>query len=64
MKKVYKVKNVKCQSCANIITSNFKDEFSDLSVDVENQKVSLSIKDEEREKSFKKEMSELGFDVE
>lgn len=65
MKKIYQAKNIMCQSCANTIKVSLEDNFKEVEVHLEKEpkEVSLLIEDDVQEALFKKEMSELGFDV-
>ncbi|TQR32440.1 heavy metal transport/detoxification protein [Campylobacter sp. MIT 99-7217] len=58
------VANVNCQNCANLIKTSLEDEFGKIDVDLSVQPRVLSLNlDETRLESFKKELSELGFEV-
>lgn len=60
----FKVANINCQNCVNLIKNSLEDDFGKIEVDLnENPKI-LSIKlDKTKEESFKKELSELGFEI-
>lgn len=66
MKKSFKVLNVKCGGCTNTIKEALKDEFGEVDIDLmqEPRVVTLEIKDEEAEKSFRKKMLSLGYPME
>jgi len=65
MKKVFKVENVSCSSCANLIKNSLEDEFGVIEVNLETtpKEVSVEINNEEQKLSFKKEIYELGFPI-
>ncbi len=65
MKKVFKAKNIACSSCANLIKVSLEDIFGEIKVNLETnpKEVTLEIKDDKQESLFKKEMSELGFEI-
>ncbi|PLY15267.1 copper chaperone [Sulfurimonas sp. CVO] len=66
MKKNFKALNIKCSGCANTIKESLKDEFGEVKVDLtqEPRVVTLEIKDEEAELSFRKKMRSLGYPLE
>lgn len=65
MNKVFKAKNIACASCANLIKVSLEDIFGEIKVNLETnpKEVTLEIKDDKQESLFKKEMSELGFEI-
>jgi copper chaperone CopZ len=65
MNKVFKAKNIACSSCANLIKVSLEDIFGEIKVNLETnpKEVTLEIKDDKQESLFKKEMSELGFEI-
>ncbi len=65
MNKVFKAKNIACVSCANLIKVSLEDIFGEIKVNLETnpKEVTLEIKDDKQESLFKKEMSELGFEI-
>ena len=65
MLKTFKAKNINCQNCANLIKGSLEDEFGEIEVnlEVEPKEVSVDIADDNLEKKFKQEMSDLGFEV-
>ncbi|QWU80330.1 copper chaperone [Campylobacter novaezeelandiae] len=60
----FKVANINCQNCANLIKNSLEDEFGKIEVDlnVMPRTVEINITQEKLE-DFKKEMSDLGFEV-
>ncbi|MDQ1244032.1 MAG: copper chaperone [Campylobacterota bacterium] len=66
MQKSFKVLNVKCGGCTNTIKEALKDEFGEVDIDLtqEPRVVTLEIKDEDAEKSFRKKMRSLGYPME
>jgi hypothetical protein len=62
--KKFKVANINCENCANIIKNALIDEFGEINVDlnIEPRVVSVDIADSDVEK-FKNELDELGFSV-
>lgn len=60
----FKVTNINCQNCANLIKNSLEDEFGKIEVDlnVMPRTVEINITQEKLE-DFKKEMSDLGFEV-
>lgn len=65
MKKTYKAKNISCIKCANLIKASLEDEFDNIEVNlnVEPKEVSVDIINDEKEKLFKAEMADIGFDI-
>ncbi len=65
MNKVFKAKNIACSSCANLIKVSLEDIFGEIKVNLETnpKEVTLEIKEDKQESLFKKEMSELGFEI-
>ena len=65
MKKTFKAENISCINCANLIKGSLEDNFGEITVNLETtpKEVTLEIEDETQEKSFIKEMSEIGFDI-
>ncbi|MDK9693023.1 MAG: heavy-metal-associated domain-containing protein [Sulfurimonas sp.] len=66
MRKSFRVQNVKCGGCANTIKEALMEEFSEVDVDLmqEPRVITLEIKDEEAEKSFRKKIRSLGYPME
>lgn len=60
----FEANNINCEHCANTIKNALKDDFGEISVDlnVTPRRVSLEI-DESRIQAFKDAMDELGFSV-
>lgn len=60
----FKVANINCQNCANLIKNSLEDEFGKIEVDlnVMPRTVEINITQEKLE-DFKKEMSDLGFEI-
>ncbi len=65
MKKIFKVNNISCSSCANLIKGSLEDDFGVIEVNLESspKEVCVDIVNDEQEISFKKEMDELGFSI-
>ncbi len=65
MQKTFKAQNISCSKCANLIKASLEDEFGEIEVNLDSnpKEVTLNIKDEEKEKLFKTEMSDIGFDI-
>ena len=66
MQKSFKVQNVKCGVCANTIKEALREEFGEVVVDLmqEPRIITLEIKDEEAEASFRKKIKSLGYPME
>ena len=66
MQKSFRVQNVKCGGCANTIKEALREEFGEVDVDLmqEPRVITLEIKDEEAEKSFRKKIRSLGYPME
>jgi copper chaperone len=62
MKQTLEVLNVKCGGCASTLTKSLKDEFGEVSVDLEVQprKITLDIEDEKLE-ALKVKLRSLGY---
>ncbi|MBK1971675.1 heavy-metal-associated domain-containing protein [Campylobacter sp. TTU-622] len=60
----FKVANINCQNCANLIKNSLEDEFGKIEVDlnVTPRVVAVNINKEKIE-DFKKEMKDLGFEI-
>lgn len=60
----FKVANINCQNCANLIKNSLEGEFGKIEVDLNviPRTVEINITQEKLE-DFKKEMSDLGFEV-
>ncbi|EAI3762947.1 heavy-metal-associated domain-containing protein [Campylobacter coli] len=60
----FKVANINCQNCANLIKNSLEDIFGEIKIDLDVSPRTLSLNlDNSREEEFKKELSELGFEV-
>lgn len=59
----FKVANINCQNCANLIKNSLEDIFGEIKIDLDVSPRTLSLNlDNSREEEFKKELSELGFE--
>ncbi|MFQ6341538.1 heavy-metal-associated domain-containing protein [Campylobacter sp. VTCC 70190] len=58
----FRVKNVNCASCVKLIKNSLEDEFGKIEVDLENQILSLDLKEEDKA-NFTKEFQDLGFEI-
>lgn len=65
MKKTFKANNISCISCSNLIKGSLEDDFGTIEVNLETtpKEVSVEIQNDEQERLFKKEMSEIGFEI-
>jgi copper chaperone len=65
MKKTFKVNNISCSSCVNLIKASLEDNFGPIEVNLSTmpKEVIVEIENNEKEAFFKKEMSEIGFDI-
>ncbi|MBU0923495.1 heavy metal transport/detoxification protein [bacterium] len=65
MKKTFKVNNISCSSCVNLIKGSLEDDFGHIDIDLSTtpKEVTVEIENNEKENFFKKEMSEIGFDI-
>ncbi|EAL6099359.1 heavy-metal-associated domain-containing protein [Campylobacter coli] len=60
----FKVANINCQNCANLIKNSLEDIFGEIKIDLDANPRTLSLNlDSPREEEFKKELGELGFEV-
>lgn len=60
----FKVANINCQNCANLIKNSLEDIFGEIKIDLDANPRTLNLNlDSSREEEFKKELSELGFEV-
>ncbi|WP_144600381.1 heavy-metal-associated domain-containing protein [Campylobacter coli] len=60
----FKVANINCQNCANLIKNSLEDIFGEIKIDLDANPRTLSLNlDNSREEEFNKELSELGFEV-
>ena len=58
----FKVKNVNCMNCVNLIKNSLEDEFGNIEVDLEQKILSLNL-EENQESNFTKEFQDLGFEI-
>ncbi|EAL6204857.1 heavy-metal-associated domain-containing protein [Campylobacter jejuni] len=58
----FKVKNVNCMSCVNLIKNSLEDEFGNIEVDLEQKILSLNL-EENKVSNFTKEFQDLGFEI-
>ncbi|AAW35617.1 heavy metal transport/detoxification protein [Campylobacter jejuni] len=58
----FKVKNVNCMNCVNLIKNSLEDEFGNIEVDLEQKILSLNL-EENQVSNFTKEFQDLGFEI-
>ncbi|EDP5685023.1 heavy metal transport/detoxification protein [Campylobacter jejuni] len=58
----FKVKNVNCMNCVNLIKNSLEDEFGNIEVDLEQKILSLKL-EENQVSNFTKEFQDLGFEI-
>ncbi|HHD0290361.1 TPA: heavy-metal-associated domain-containing protein [Campylobacter jejuni] len=58
----FKVKNVNCMNCVNLIKNSLEDEFGNIEVDLEQKILSLNL-EENQVSNFIKEFQDLGFEI-
>ncbi|EAJ7871142.1 heavy-metal-associated domain-containing protein [Campylobacter jejuni] len=58
----FKVKNVHCMNCVNLIKKSLEDEFGNIEVDLEQKILSLNL-EENQVLNFAKEFQDLGFEI-
>ncbi|WP_144690294.1 heavy-metal-associated domain-containing protein [Campylobacter jejuni] len=58
----FKVKNVNCMNCVNLIKNSLEDEFGNIEVDLDQKILSLSL-EENQVANFTKEFQDLGFEI-
>lgn len=58
----FKVKNVNCMNCVNLIKNSLEDEFGNIEVDLEQKILSLNL-EENQVSNFSKEFQGLGFEI-
>lgn len=65
MKKSFRALNIKCGGCANTVKESLREDFGEVEVDLEQEPrvVSVEIKDEEHEKTFRQKMRKLGYPI-
>ncbi|MBK1991839.1 heavy-metal-associated domain-containing protein [Campylobacter sp. 2018MI35] len=60
----FKVANINCQNCANLIKNSLEDEFGKIEVDLNvTPRVVVVNINKEKIEDFKKEMKDLGFEI-
>lgn len=60
----FKVANINCQNCVNLIKNSLEDDFGKIDIDLNVKPCVLNIDlDENKEECFKKELNELGFEI-
>lgn len=65
MKRTYKANNISCLNCVNLIKNSLEDNYGPIEVNLSSipKEVTVKIESKEKEALFKKEMSEIGFDI-
>ncbi|EAI1507710.1 heavy metal transport/detoxification protein [Campylobacter jejuni] len=58
----FKVKNVNCMNCVNLIKNSLEDEFGNIEVDLGQKILSLNL-EENQVSNFTKEFQDLGFEI-
>ncbi|EIJ7334831.1 heavy metal transport/detoxification protein [Campylobacter jejuni] len=58
----FKVKNINCMNCVNLIKKSLEDEFGNIEVDLEQKILSLNL-EENQVLNFTKEFQDLGFEI-
>ncbi|BEK24762.1 heavy-metal-associated domain-containing protein [Campylobacter jejuni] len=58
----FKVKNVNCMNCVNLIKNSLEDEFGNIEVDLEQKILSLNL-EKNQVSNFTKEFQDLGFEI-
>ncbi|EAI0534694.1 TPA: heavy metal transport/detoxification protein [Campylobacter jejuni] len=58
----FKVKNVNCMNCVNLIKNSLEDEFGNIEVDLDQKILSLNL-EENQVSNFTKEFQDLGFEI-
>ncbi|HIC7072787.1 TPA: heavy-metal-associated domain-containing protein [Campylobacter jejuni] len=58
----FKVKNVNCMNCVNLIKNSLEDEFGNIEVDLDQKILSLNL-EENQVTNFTKEFQDLGFEI-
>ncbi|EGK8007644.1 heavy metal transport/detoxification protein [Campylobacter lari] len=59
---IIKTKNINCQSCVNLIKASLEDEFGTMQINVETKSIEIDLKAEQVEE-FKKQLQDLGFEI-
>lgn len=57
----FKLENVKCNNCANLVKNALKEDFGEVEVDVENKTILLDVKD--KEKILFETLEDIGFPI-
>ncbi|ECO2298929.1 heavy-metal-associated domain-containing protein [Campylobacter jejuni] len=58
----FKVKNVNCMNCVNLIKNSLENEFGNIEVDLDQKILSLNL-EENQVSNFTKEFQDLGFEI-
>ncbi|HEF1150638.1 TPA: heavy metal transport/detoxification protein [Campylobacter jejuni] len=58
----FKLKNVNCMNCVNLIKNSLEDEFGNIEVDLDQKILSLNL-EENQVSNFTKEFQDLGFEI-
>lgn len=58
----FKVKNLNCMNCVNLIKNSLEDEFGNIEVDLDQKILSLNL-EENQVSNFTKEFQDLGFEI-
>ncbi|EAJ5697619.1 cation transporter [Campylobacter lari] len=59
---IIKTKNINCQSCVNLIKVSLEDEFGAMQINIETKSIEIDLKAEQVEE-FKKQLQDLGFEI-
>lgn len=60
--KKFKVENVNCQNCVNLIKNSLEDKYGNIDINLNEKVLSIHIKDENMQ-NFKNEILDLGFGI-
>ncbi|ELY7257996.1 cation transporter [Campylobacter upsaliensis] len=58
----FKVANVNCINCVNLIKNSLEDIFGVIEIDLEAKILSVNLQEKDKE-NFEKELNELGFEI-
>ncbi|EKK0586778.1 cation transporter [Campylobacter upsaliensis] len=58
----FKVANVNCINCVNLIKNSLEDIFGVIEIDLEAKILSVNLQEKDKE-NFEKELNELGFEL-
>ncbi|EAI8054283.1 heavy metal transport/detoxification protein [Campylobacter upsaliensis] len=58
----FKVANVNCINCVNLIKNSLEDTFGVIEIDLEAKILSVNLQEKDKE-NFEKELNELGFEI-